>query len=258
VAELATRLSRCPDLDAVVTATVNGLSDLLGYRHSSFLMLDEQGKALYTIASHGFDVQGIGSEIVLGEGVVGMAAARCEAVRVGQLRQIQKYSAHRSPFVRERRHIDPAWRSRYPNWSMSRAALRSRAGARSTRRRAGGREPDAGGVRRRGRSGAAHDRELGGQRRRARRAGDESTHRSAPPAPVTEPVDATSLLVRFFPVDGSVFLDGDYLIRGVAGRILWSVLNQYQHDGRSSSPTRRCGSIRRSTFQAFATTSTRA
>jgi hypothetical protein len=37
---------------------------------------------------------------------------------------------------------------------------------------------------------------------------------------------------RFFAVDGSVFVDGDYLIKGVAGRILWSLLNQYAADGR--------------------------
>ena len=38
--------------------------------------------------------------------------------------------------------------------------------------------------------------------------------------------------VRFFPVDGSTFLDGDYLIKGVAGRILWSLLAQYDQEGR--------------------------
>jgi hypothetical protein len=38
--------------------------------------------------------------------------------------------------------------------------------------------------------------------------------------------------VRFFPVDGSTFLDGDYLIKGVAGRILWSLLGQYDREGR--------------------------
>jgi hypothetical protein len=38
--------------------------------------------------------------------------------------------------------------------------------------------------------------------------------------------------VRFFTVDGSVFLDGDYLIKGVAGRILWVLLGHNQRDGR--------------------------
>jgi hypothetical protein len=38
--------------------------------------------------------------------------------------------------------------------------------------------------------------------------------------------------VRFFGVDGSTFLDGDYLIKGVAGRILWSLLGHYSREGR--------------------------
>ena len=43
---------------------------------------------------------------------------------------------------------------------------------------------------------------------------------------------ATPTVVRFFAVDGSTFLDGDYLIKGVAGRILWSLLRQHVDDGR--------------------------
>jgi hypothetical protein len=38
--------------------------------------------------------------------------------------------------------------------------------------------------------------------------------------------------IRFFPVDGSTFIDGDYLIKGVAGRILWSLLGQYESEKR--------------------------
>ena len=38
--------------------------------------------------------------------------------------------------------------------------------------------------------------------------------------------------MRFFAVDGSTFLDGDYLIKGVAGRILWSLLGHYDRERR--------------------------
>jgi adenylate cyclase len=38
--------------------------------------------------------------------------------------------------------------------------------------------------------------------------------------------------VRYFAVDGSTFLDGDYLVKGVPGRILWSLLQQHEQDGR--------------------------
>src|SRR5690606_24919135 len=38
--------------------------------------------------------------------------------------------------------------------------------------------------------------------------------------------------VKFFDVDASVFIDGDYLIKGVAGRILWCLLGQHASTGR--------------------------
>jgi hypothetical protein len=42
---------------------------------------DEEGKHLYTGASHGFEPSGVGSEVLIGEGMVGVAAERRTAVR---------------------------------------------------------------------------------------------------------------------------------------------------------------------------------
>ena len=39
--------------------------------------------------------------------------------------------------------------------------------------------------------------------------------------------------MRFFAVDGSTFLDDEYLSKGVAGRILWSLLGHYDREGRT-------------------------
>jgi adenylate cyclase len=72
--------------------TVDGLVDLLGYEHTALLLLDEAGERLFTIASRGFDAESVGSEVALGEGVVGLAAAQGAPVRVGNLLQMGKYS----------------------------------------------------------------------------------------------------------------------------------------------------------------------
>ena len=45
-------------------------------------------------------------------------------------------------------------------------------------------------------------------------------------------MSASVATIRYFPTDGSTFLDGKYLIKGVAGRILWRLLNDHQTDGR--------------------------
>src|SRR3954447_15300597 len=92
VGELSVRLSRCPDLDTLVGATVDGLAELFGYEHCLLLLLDEEGKQLYTIASHGYEAEGVGSEVPVGEGIIGRAAARCAPIRLGNLRAMGKYS----------------------------------------------------------------------------------------------------------------------------------------------------------------------
>ena len=80
------------------------------------MLLDEAGERLYTIASRGYPHQGVGSEIALGEGMVGMAAAQCAPLRVGSLRQASKYARTvrrsfeeqvRGPSVRSRHRACP-------------------------------------------------------------------------------------------------------------------------------------------------------
>jgi adenylate cyclase len=54
------------------------------------------------------------------------------------------------------------------------------------------------------------------------------------PHPSREPgVGANEVHVRFFEQDGSVFLDGDYLIRGVAGRVLRSIVQRHVATGQT-------------------------
>jgi hypothetical protein len=144
---LTARLSRCPDLDTLVSATVDGLAGVFGYEHSLLLLLDEEGKRLYTIASKGYDVQGVGSEVTVGEGIIGMAAARCAPIRRMQDRDAAD-ATQEGPAVSAQDPTKP------------------------------------------------------------------STH------------------VHCFSVDGSTFLDGDYLIKGVSGRIMCSLLRHYDLEGR--------------------------
>jgi hypothetical protein len=69
---------------------------------------------------------------------------------------------------------------------------------------------------------------------------ERSRERSADVAPATRDTRpattrtdaAGATRVRFFEVDGSTFVDGDYLIKGVAGRILWALLGHHARDGR--------------------------
>jgi GAF domain/Pyridoxamine 5'-phosphate oxidase len=231
--ELVARLSRCPDLDTLVGATVDGLAQLLGYTHSVLMLLDEEGGRLFTIASHGYDAQGVGSEVPVGEGTAGMAAARSTPIRIGNLRQMRKYSsAVRRSFedegVQPGREIPlPDLRDTESRLAVPCVAMGELVGVlmvESSRAVAFDDEDEMllGVVA----SFVASAIEI-----------DRSREKDAPAAQAvsaaTPSVPAGSATaVRYFAVDGSTFLDGDYLIRGVAGRILWSLLEQHRASGR--------------------------
>jgi hypothetical protein len=211
------------------------MDELLGYRHSSVMLLDEEGAGLFTIASHGFPSEGVGSELKLGDGVAGAAAERCAAVRVGQLRQMQKYSRSvRRSFEREGA-IDTGIDVSLPSLGDAQSRMAVPAMARGEL---------VGVLMVESPLPVAFDDEdeavltvvatLIAQLVDLERSNPDVAERAASATPAAS-VDSTSgeTHLRFFGEDGSVFLDGEYLIRGVAGRILWSVVQRLVQTGQT-------------------------
>src|SRR5262249_59567141 len=79
------RIGCCEGLDALLSAALEALADLFGHRLSFVMFPDEDGSRLYTGTSYGFDPSGVGSEVVVGEGMLGLSAARRSVVRVTNL-----------------------------------------------------------------------------------------------------------------------------------------------------------------------------
>jgi len=76
------RISRAADLEGFLADTLAALDECLGFSHSMVLLLDECTKQLVTIASRGYGAQGIGAEVALGQGSIGTAAERRRMVRI--------------------------------------------------------------------------------------------------------------------------------------------------------------------------------
>jgi adenylate cyclase len=197
---------------------------------------------LYTIASYGYDRAGIGSEVRIGEGIIGAVASQHRPMRIGNLRHMIGYG----------RAIQE---STNPGESTTEIALpglptvASQLGAPSmvTNRLLG--------------VLAVESEQLG-----AFTAVDENlltvvAHVIASaieldrvagrtgPAPLAAPSNLgadsvkrsgsdSAATLRYFPGDGSTFIDSEYLIKGVAGRILWRLLNDHQEDGRTEFTNR--------------------
>ena len=243
VGELTARLVRCNDLDTLVSVAVDGIAGLLGYGHALLLLLDESKERLFTLASAGYDAEGVGSEVVVGDGVIGVAAQRVAAVRVGNHRNMRSFSEG----VRDQYQAEgsagegrdvalPGLPDLQSILAVPAVSLGELVGVVAVEdvtftRYSPGDEAAltliasvlAGAVE----SIRAEERVAAARAEAASR---------TPSVPVAAPADAP--LLRYFAVDGSTFLDGDYLIKGVAGRLLWSLLRQHASDGRTDFTNR--------------------
>lgn len=86
------RLSAARSLGAALDATLDTLAQDLAVRHAMVLILDTTTQRLYTVASRGYETSGVGSEIALGDGVIGVAARECTPVRIMHMTSAYLYS----------------------------------------------------------------------------------------------------------------------------------------------------------------------
>ncbi|HET6337223.1 MAG TPA: GAF domain-containing protein [Polyangiales bacterium] len=104
-------LSRANDLDALFQTLLASLAEHFGIQHAMVLVLDQPGERFFAVASRGYGNSGIGAEIPVGMGAVGIAAARKVAVRVAFANA--EYAYVRA--IRDRAAQDPAWARRLEN-----------------------------------------------------------------------------------------------------------------------------------------------
>jgi hypothetical protein len=233
LAELTRQLQQCADVDALLTNALELLGTTLDFEHSSFLLADETGTGLYTVAARGYQHGGIGSEVPLGEGVIGRAAASGRPARVNNLQRMLIYAQS----VRRETDIPlPTLPSANSQLAVPAIAFGCSVGVLAVEsERMGAFSHDDEDVL----SVVAHlvataillDRIDAG----LPAVGEPQTPGRPVPASTTS---ARTTTVRFFASDGSTFLDDQYLIKGVAGRILWRLVTDHVRDGRTEFTNR--------------------
>lgn len=209
-----------------------------GIEHAMILMLDEEGRRLYAVGSLGYATSGIGSEIEIGDGVIGAAARERSPIRIGQMAVDYSYGAA----IRERaRSVGMNWSQAteipYPGLSApeSQIALPIVSG----RTLVGVLFAESNEALR-----FRYDDEdalsLIADRLAALMPQAEEREASRSLAPVAAPAEAKvqTLVVRHYEADDSVFLDHDYLIKGVAGAIFWKLMREFANTGRTAFTNR--------------------
>jgi len=237
------RLARCGTLDELLNTTLATLSDALDIPHAMVLMMDAASQRLYTVASAGYPASGVGSEIALGQGVIGVAARERTPVRIGHFTSAALYShAVRRSVQADTPSLALATDIPYPGLAEPHSQL-------ATPILSQGRllgvlfvespldlrfsfEDEDALVALAGHLGAAVDL-LQSAPDTAEAPGETA---KAPPRPPG--LAAAPLQLRRFASNDSVFVNDAYLIKGVAGAILWKLLTDHVQQGRTEFTNR--------------------
>jgi adenylate cyclase len=226
------RLQACTDLASLFDETLLSLDANFDIPHAMLLLLNESGDRLYTVGSRGYPESGVGSEILLGEGVIGVAARERTPIRIGHMAHEYLYSrAVRQSLGASNPELETEIPLPGLAESRSQLAVPIVLGQRllgvlyaeSPRDRRFSYEDEDALVTLAGQ--LAVTMHLLGQH--------ADNHEEAAAAETAKAgADGAPAVVRRYRADNSVFIDGDYLIKGVAGAILWKLLSDHAGQGR--------------------------
>jgi adenylate cyclase len=232
LADLSLKLSSCADLDSLITTALEQLAATFGYGHAFIMVRSEDGSRLYTLASHGFPLSGVGSEVAIGDGLIGTAAARRLPVRSTNLMRERVMTRA----VREEmRRAGDAGRLEeeipLPGLPNAQSQLVLPLEARGQLLGVLCLQSDIA-----GRFLAADESWMQILARQLSAsmivAGFGATANNATVS-VESPARASGETeVRYYPADDSVFINDEYVIKGVAGRILYKMLQLHVEQKR--------------------------
>lgn len=86
------RVNRAPDLDTLLSEALAALDEVFAFRHSMILLLDERSRTLTTIASRGYGESGVGAEVSVAQGLIGTVAATGAPLRLSGMESLLRYS----------------------------------------------------------------------------------------------------------------------------------------------------------------------
>jgi signal transduction histidine kinase len=89
--ELAGQLSSTLELDRVLATILEAMDRVFGYAHAMVFLLEDGSEHLRLAASRGYEPPGIGAEIPIGQGIVGVAAKRKKILRMSGLNAQRRY-----------------------------------------------------------------------------------------------------------------------------------------------------------------------
>ena len=239
------RIAAAADLDALLDETLAALEDAFGFEHSAILLLDRRADRLFTVASRGYPSSGAGSELPMGAGVPGTAARERTPIRINHMSAEYSYLRAIGESIERAGEIDrletlippPGLRHAHSQLAVpivTAGALLGVLAVESPQAMRFGYDDEDALVAIAAQVGAALPL-LQSQPARDADVDPAPPRDAAAPRTAAEPVasELPPVPLRHYPHDDSVFLGEDYLIKGVAGAVLWLMARDHAEHGRT-------------------------
>lgn len=235
------RINRADDLETLLAATLDALDVFFGMSNTIVLLTDEPAQKLITIACRGYG-GGVGAEVAIGEGLIGTAARERRVLRISGLDEGLRYgrAVRRAVMSDGGRTVRPE--IPLPGLPDAQSALilplvieDRLVGILA----AESRDPMAFGEWDEAYLGVIANQIALGIERMTEEDAPAVEADTAPPLRLTPPPPVRARhTLTYYRDDDCVFLDDEYLVRNVPGRILWKLLGQWKRDGRTSFTNR--------------------
>jgi hypothetical protein len=229
---VSSRINRAADLGSLLEDVLAALDEVFGFGHSMLLLLDETGRSLTTIASRGYGESGVGAEVAVTQGLIGTVAATGAPMRVSGMEALLRYSRAVRGTV-EAAGGGAQLRREIPLPGLPRAESQLALPLLVEERLLGvlaleSRDPLA--------FEEWHESFLLVLANQIAmgidRLSEEPAKEPAPAARVGAAAPAAAHAFLYYEADDCVFVDGEYLIRNVPGRILRKLLRAARDEGR--------------------------
>jgi adenylate cyclase len=246
--DLSDRINGAETLESLVDSILAGLDESFGFRNAMILVPSEQEGVLVTLATRGYRESGVGAEVRVGEGIVGMVAEARKPIRISGLMRGMLYALAMS---RATNASDGQLGRRVPLPGLAQPesqlgvpllvrgelvgvlCLESEIPYRFH-------EEDRKTIELLGSYLAIAIQNMQLQERAADGGEPSAPERGVPPASIPpcpgEP--GVSHQVAYYASDECILVDGEYLIRGLPANVLWRLLNIRQTTGREEFTNR--------------------
>jgi len=237
--ELSDQLQRATSLECLLESILATIEASFGFRHSMILLAAERPEVLELIASRGYPAGGVGSEVRFGEGIIGMVAEARKPVRISGMLRHMVYAKAVSKVALEKGLCTESQRIPLPGLANPESQLGIPLLVRDDLIGVLCIETDS--TYRFHEEDRAYLEVLGGYLAIAiqnvmlhERAGDgdEPAAEVHTPAAATPAKRRERIEIAYYADQECIFVDSEYLVRGLPAKILRKILIESQNEGR--------------------------